>query len=530
MGPSTALRRGLAASLPFLAVLGGSSPVAAADPVVVAAGDVACDPSDVNFNGGLGAAGRCHQKYTSDLFDGIAPAHVLALGDLQYEDGAFAKFQQSYDPSWGRRKSITRPVPGNHEYGAGNTSNGNIHHDANATGYFSYFSDSLSPQGSTATTPTQGYYSFDVQAGTNFHWHLIALNSECVAGLAATVGWAGGCDAGSAQEQWLRADLAADDSDCTIAYWHHPLFSSGGIGNNPGMKPIWDALYSDYADVVLNGHDHQYERFGPQGPDAAAAPGRGIREWVVGTGGRSLLAPGSVKPNSELRTNAAYGVLKLTLHGPSTSHQHGWYEWDFVRESGSASTFFDSGSGGCVGPPSSSGGASSASPSLRADGAATASPPSGPGARGSLRRQRIAARIYRVLDGEILRARSTTGSRKRYTVRLLGIDAPDRRGGECGSARSRRSLEQLGLAGRRVTLITDPNQPLRDRRRRLLAYVERHDGRNLAQYQLRRGWARLRRMRHPFELRGRFRRAQRRARAANRGVWRLCDGDFHRSP
>src|SRR3954470_10538254 len=201
-GPAPVGRGMVALSVALVALLAGSGS-AAADPVVDAAGDISCDPGNAGFNAGLGtftpAPGACHEKYSSDLFAATPPVAVLPLGDLQYEDGAYSKFLASYDLkdassnpiSWGRAKSIRRPVPGNHEYGAGNTSNGNIHHDANATGYFTYFSDVLSAQGPTATDPKKGYYSFNIAVGT-FHWHLIALNSECVAGLAATVGWSGG--------------------------------------------------------------------------------------------------------------------------------------------------------------------------------------------------------------------------------------------------------------------------------------------------------------------------------------------------
>src|SRR5215211_320706 len=523
--------RGLAAlSVALVALLAGSGP-ALADPVIAAAGDISCDPGNSSFNGGLGsfapAPGACHEKYTSDPFGAMSPVAVLPLGDLQYEDGAYSKFLASYDLkdassnpiSWGRAKSISRPVPGNHEYGAGNTTGGNIHHDANATGYFTYFSDVLSARGATATDPKKGYYSFDIPVGS-FHWHLIALNSECVAGLAATVGWSGGCEVGSPQEQWLRADLAADHSDCTIAYWHHPLFSSGGIGNNAGMKPMWDALYSDYADIVLNGHDHQYERFAPQNPAAGAAARRGIREWVVGTGGRNQLTPGTLKPNSQVRNNTAFGVLKLTLHAPASGHPHGWYEWVFVNDGHSGSPFSDSGAGDCVGPPG--------SPSKKTSPAAPAGT-STPPAETAVQRRRIKSRVYRVPEGDVLKARAMGGSHKRYAVRLLGIDAPNRR--QCGSGRARRSLKRLtflGRRGRRVTLITDPTQPLRDGRGRLLAYVKRRDGVNVAGAQLRRGWARLLRTREPFELLSGFRRQQRGARSGRRGAWRLCDGDFHR--
>jgi acid phosphatase type 7 len=376
----------LAAALLAAALL-WAAPAQAADPVIVAAGDVACDPGSSSFNNGLGvldpAPGRCHQKYTSDLFTSLAPTHVLALGDIQYEDGRYDKYvgsgdgsvKASYDArdaagnqiSWGRAKAITRPVPGNHEYGSGSTN-----YDVDATGYFTYFNEVLTPYGQTATSPSQGYYSFHVPAGTRadgtpFNWHIVAINSECAAGLANVVGWTGGCDVGSAQEEWLRAELAASPSDCTLAYWHHPLYSSGGIGNNPVMKPIWKALYDDYADIVLTGHDHNYERFALQDADGNAAPDRGIREWVVGTGGKSLLPLGSLKANSQALSNDTHGVLKLTLHPPNAEHRNGWYEWRFVSD-GFSGTYTDTGSGDCVEPPPA---ASSVSPARGATGVST---------------------------------------------------------------------------------------------------------------------------------------------------------------
>jgi hypothetical protein len=359
-------------------LLVGPTPARAADPVIAAAGDIACDPATSTvFNNGLGTATGCHQKYTSDLFmtsSGTLRADlaaVLALGDIQYEDGRYFKYvgcppapcasppvPASYEAkdaagnpiSWGRAKSITRPVPGNHDYGA---NSGN--YDPNASGYFTYFADALSQFGAAAGDPRQGYYSFDVPVASGASWHLVAINSECAAGLAPQVGWSGGCDAGSAQERWLRNDLANHPSDCTLAYWHHPLFSSGGIGNNVVMKPIWQALYDGYADIVLNGHDHNYERFAPQDPNGNAAPGRGIREFVVGTGGKSLLALGELKPNSERLDKSSWGILELTLHGADSAHSNGWYEWQF-RPDGNSGTFTDSGSADCVqpAPPSAS--------------------------------------------------------------------------------------------------------------------------------------------------------------------------------
>jgi len=181
--------------------------LAASDPVIAAAGDIACDPTNSSFNGGNGSSGSCRQKYTSDLLVDAGLAAVLPLGDIQYYCGGYQAFLQSYDLSWGRVKAITRPAVGNHEY---LTSGGTDCTPANegATGYFNYF-------GAAAGTPGQGYYSYNIG-----DWHLIALNSNC--------GDAGGCGPLSPQGQWLAADLAANPKWCTLAYWHIPLFSSGG--------------------------------------------------------------------------------------------------------------------------------------------------------------------------------------------------------------------------------------------------------------------------------------------------------------
>lgn len=209
---------------------------------IAAAGDIACDPASGSFNGGLGVGLECRQRATSDLLVGAGYEAVLGLGDLQYEDGAFSKFGASYDPSWGRVKAVTHPAPGNHEYLT-----------AGAAGYYQYF-------GAAAGDPAKGYYSFDL-AG----WHLIALNSNCSA--------VGGCGAGSAQEQWLRADLAAHASaTCTLAYWHHPRFSSGEHESDSTYQALWQALYDANADLVLVGHDHDYERFAPQRRAALSTP------------------------------------------------------------------------------------------------------------------------------------------------------------------------------------------------------------------------------------------------------------------
>lgn len=236
------------------------------------------------------------------------PGTIFALGDLAYTDGSEHDFAECYSPTWGLFRSRTRPSPGNHEY-----------HTQNAAAYFAYF-------GAAAGDPRAGYYSYEL--GT---WHVVVLNSNCEE--------IGGCDAGSSQERWLRNDLASHPSHCTVAYWHSPLFSSGGThGSDSAMKPIWQALYDGGATVVMNGHDHDYERFAPQDPNGNADPVRGIREFVVGTGGRNLRPFAAPLPNSEVRSREAYGVLKLTL-------KPGAYEWEFVAEAGKK--FKDAGKEAC---------------------------------------------------------------------------------------------------------------------------------------------------------------------------------------
>ena len=294
----------------------------AQDPSIAAAGDIACSPSSNSFNGGAGTATGCRHRYTSDTILGGGFSSVLALGDTQYENGEYANFLASYDPAWGRVKSITRPAIGNHEYHDGSGS-------PLGSGYFDYFNGAGAATG-VAGDRDKGYYSFNVG-----RWHLIALNSNCAQ--------IGGCGAGSAQERWLREDLfTSRGTACTLAYMHHPLFSSGGIGNNPSQRPLWQALYDAGADVVLAGHDHNYERFAPQDPGGVADPPYGIREFVVGTGGKSLLDLGTRKANSEALQNTAYGILALTLHPAS-------YDFRFLPEVGSA--YSDAGTGSCHGGP-----------------------------------------------------------------------------------------------------------------------------------------------------------------------------------
>jgi hypothetical protein len=294
----------------------------AADPVIAAAGDIACDPASSSFNGGNGTTNNCRQKYTSDLLLDPAISSVLLLGDNQYYCGSYQAWLQSYDKSWGRVKGITRPAPGNHEYLTSGGTDCNSA-NANAAGYFRYF-------GAAAGDPAKGYYSYDVGS-----WHFIVLNSECTD--------VGGCSATSPQGIWLRDDLATHTNYCTLAYWHIPLFSSGGRASSR-YRTFWDALYAADADIVLNGHDHIYERFAPQRPDGTADSARGIREFVVGTGGSNHTSLSTVFANSQVRNASTYGVLRLTLHAQG-------YDWQFVPEAGK--TFTDSGSAACHGstPP-----------------------------------------------------------------------------------------------------------------------------------------------------------------------------------
>jgi hypothetical protein len=284
-------------------------------PVVAAAGDIACDPASVSFNEGRGVPRRCHQMATSNLLVNAGLQAVLPLGDLQYYCGSEAAFMASYGPSWGRVKSITYPAPGNHEY----QTSGSFGCTTGAQGYFAYWAPA-------AGDPTRGYYSFDIGS-----WHLISLNSNC--------GEIGGCGVGSAEERWLRADLAAHPSRCTLAYWHHPPFTSSvAPADTARTIALLRDLYAARVELLLNGHQHNYERFAPQTPAGVADPANGIREFVVGTGGEDLRPFGAPIANSEVRQDDTFGVLELTLRPDS-------YAWQFIPEAGG--DFTDSGSFAC---------------------------------------------------------------------------------------------------------------------------------------------------------------------------------------
>jgi hypothetical protein len=272
------------------------------DPLLAAAGDIAC------VTGRSQSPSGCQQTATAALIDAISPTVVAPLGDLQYESGALQDFQGSFDATWGAFRAIMRPVPGNHEY---------MTHDA--AGYFGYFGAGAG--GSLGAA----YYSYDVGA-----WHLIALDSNCRI-------ISGGCGAGSPQESWLRSDLATHPNRCTLAYWHHPLFDSDGA--QQPMQDIWGALHDGGADVVLAGHEHAYERLAPQTAAGLPDPIRGIRSFVVGTGGKSHSGFSTPMPtNGEVRNNTSFGILKLSLH-PSS------YDWQFIPIAGAS--FTDSGSAAC---------------------------------------------------------------------------------------------------------------------------------------------------------------------------------------
>jgi hypothetical protein len=275
-----------------LASAQGTSPAEPCDHVVLAAGDI----SDCNSSG---------DSATAAILDAQPDAVVLTLGDNAYENGTAADFANCYDPTWGRHKTRTHPAPGNHEY-----------HTPGASGYFGYF-------GAAAGPDNRGYYGFDLGA-----WHVVSLNSEQDTG------------PGGAQVAWLRNDLASTSAACVLAYWHRPRWTKGNYTDQAEVQHLWNTLYDAGADVVLAGHDHNYQRYPPMDTAGAFAPVRGIRSFVVGTGGRHLYA---LQPDArrEAGSDATFGVLELTLHATG-------YDWQFVPVAGSS--YADSGSGTCWNP------------------------------------------------------------------------------------------------------------------------------------------------------------------------------------
>jgi Ca2+-binding RTX toxin-like protein len=326
LGTKSTRAQGLAAAVGGLwvflcAFLCALAAPAHGDPVVAAAADIACDTTSPFFNGGIGTPGHCRQMSTSNLLATVNPTAVLTAGDNQYHVGSLSDFNASFNPSWGRFKSIIHPEAGDHDYST-----------AGARGYFDYF-NGVGHNSGPAGDRDKGYYSFDLGA-----WHLIALNAVCDRIDAGTA--ADGCAAGSPQERWLRSDLATHRSSCTLAYWHSPRFNSGIRGNHLTVLPFWLALHEAGADVVLNGDAHDYERFALQDPGGNADPAGGIREFVIGTGGAFYTGFSTPQPNSEARATRQFGVLALALHATS-------YDWRFYPEAGG--TFTDAGSGRCHG-------------------------------------------------------------------------------------------------------------------------------------------------------------------------------------
>jgi hypothetical protein len=265
---------------------------------------VAAPPGGMVFVGAgdIADCGSSGDEATAALLDTI-PGTVFTTGDNAYSSGTAADFADCYEPSWGRHKTRTRPSPGNHDY-----------RTSGASAYFAYFGANAGPAG-------VGYYSYDLG-----DWHIVSLNSNI------------SMSAGSTQEQWLRADLAASTKTCTLAYWHHPRFSSGSHGSSSEPEPLWQALYDHDADVVLVGHDHNYQRFAPQTPDGTRDDARGIRQFVIGSGGRSHYNFSTPIANTEAYDTDTYGVLKLTLAA-------GGYSWEFIPAAGGS--YRDSGSATC---------------------------------------------------------------------------------------------------------------------------------------------------------------------------------------
>ena len=270
----------------------GSNDVA----VLVGAGDIAV----------CGSAGAIA---TGKLLDG-RPGTVFIAGDIAYPDGTAEQFRTCFEPVWGRHKDRTRPVPGNHEYGS-----------PGAAPYFTYF-------GTNAGTPGLGYYTYRKST-----WQVFALNSNADLGERR------------AQLEWLARQLESSrGSECSVAYFHHPLFSSGTHGVVPPMPVVtdfWKALHTAGADVIISAHEHFYERFAPQTPEGAPDSRFGIRQFIVGTGGAPLSQPVRRVANSEM-VLSAFGVLRLTLDAQS-------YRWEFLSADGGA--VLDSGTGACHGKP-----------------------------------------------------------------------------------------------------------------------------------------------------------------------------------
>jgi hypothetical protein len=289
-GPTTSTAPGA----PSTSALPAPTTAAGRAATLLAAGDIASCTSQGD-------------EATASLLEARSQADAVAvLGDAAYETGSRTEYANCYEPTWGRFKAKTHPALGNHDYLT-----------ARAAGYFGEFG--------AAAGDSLGWYSYDLGP-----WHVVVLNSNCEVV---------GCATGGTQEKWLRADLAAHPAQCTLAYWHHPRFTSGTThGPSTAVAPLFAALHEMGADVVLAGHEHMYERFAALDAAGNPDPARGIRSFVVGTGGASHYPIGPPAPGSEVRNNDTFGVLVLTLRADR-------YDWQFVPEPGKS--FVDSGSGMC---------------------------------------------------------------------------------------------------------------------------------------------------------------------------------------
>lgn len=283
------------------------TPTRTASPTPTATPTLTPTPTPVVFAGAgdVSICGQDGDDQTAALLESL-PGLVFVAGDASNELGTAEQYEKCFDPSWGRFKERLRPVPGNHDY---RTDGGKY--------YYEYF-------GEAAGWPGEGWYSFDYGG-----WHIVMLNSNCndVA-----------CGSDSPQITWLREDLQQNDAQCTLAVWHHSYFSSGLGGSDRRMRAAFEALYEDGAELVIGGHDHDYERFAPLDPQGNYDPERGIRQFVVGTGGVNYRPFDRVRPGSEAQYSGVFGVLKLTLHADR-------YDWEFIPVEGS--TFTDTGSGLC---------------------------------------------------------------------------------------------------------------------------------------------------------------------------------------
>jgi peptidoglycan/xylan/chitin deacetylase (PgdA/CDA1 family) len=303
----------------------GSNP----DPVIAAAGDIACDPTQAAFHGGTGTDTDCRELGTSNLLVGADA--VLPLGDDQYGCGGYQAFLQSYDPTWGRFKSITYPEFGDHDL---DTTGGTDCPSTPGAGYQQYFGTTAGVSGSAVPSavnldPNTGWYSYNLGS-----WHVIALNTGACENTPQD------CAAGSPQDQWLQNDLKHDTAACTLAYGQQPRWNSNGRGGYPYVQPIWQDLYNGGVDVYLSGHTHWYERYQPQDANGNVDTAHGVRQFVVGTGGQGLDTPGAQDPNSVVLSGAGHGVLQMTLH-------NGSYDWKFLSDTDGTTT--DSGTASCHG-------------------------------------------------------------------------------------------------------------------------------------------------------------------------------------